>query len=396
MSGIDFKCLFHSEYTAKFNPYSRKIFSKLNRCHTASMGVHTFRCIDINCGHLHYQYHSCGDRHCPNCGEMKRDEWVENQMHDLLPTSYYHVVFTLPSELRSLVLGNRKIMYDLLFDASSETLLTIAKDSTYLGGTPGITSVLHTWGQDLSFHPHIHCIVSGGGIDKDENWISEKRKNRKFLYPKAVMQKVYKGIFMKNLRHLYLKNKLKIAECTDWNQLLSTIGAKDWNVYAKAPFGGPEQVVSYLGKYTHKIAITRHRITALSEDSISFRYRDYQDGNQTKEMTLSHQEFVRRFELHILPKRFIKIRHYGYLQNYKKKERIDRIYRKMGLPRRSAIVKVPVHIRLLEKTGRDIRRCPLCQKSKLELLKTRREPVPAMESKPKLSQYYKNLSHEPP
>jgi Putative transposase len=329
---------------------------------------------------------------------MKRDEWVENQVRDLLPTSYYHVVFTVPSELRSLILGNRKVLFKLLFDASAETLLTIARDSIYLGATPGITSVLHTWGQDLVFHPHIHCIVSGGGIDTTENWVKEKRINRKFLFPKAILQKVYKGIFMKKLRSLYQKNELKLSEDMNWTDLLKTIGEKKWNVYAKAPFGGPEQVINYLGKYTHKIAITRHRIKSLTDTTITFQYRDYQDGNKAKEMTLSHEEFLRRFEQHLLPKRFIKIRHYGYLQNYKKKERLDRIYKNMQLPKRPDRVKIPMHIRLLEKTGRDITLCPKCKSAKLELVHSQRNAAPRLSPKPKLRTYHLNTheAHAPP
>jgi Putative transposase len=347
---------------------------------------------------------------------MKRDQWVENQVRDLLPTTYYHIVFTVPSELRGLIMGQRTSLFNLLFEASSQTLLTIAKDPTYLGATPGITSVLHTWGQSLVFHPHIHCIVSGGGIDGNTRWIKEKRTNGKFLFPKAILQKMYKAIVMKKMRQLYQKDELKIPPDMNWDQLLSDIGAKKWNVYAKAPFihnanglsrnslsrfardGGPEQVIRYLGKYTHKIAITRHRIKSLTETTITFQYRDYQDGNKAKEMTLSHEEFLRRFEQHLLPKRFIKIRHYGYLQNYKKKERLDRIYKNMQLPRRPDRVKIPMHIRLLEKTGRDITLCPKCKVAKLELVHSQRNAAPKLAPKLDLKQYQikTNEAHAPP
>ena len=187
--------VFNSAINQTQNPYSKKVFTQLANCHTARMGVHLNRCNGENCRHEQFQYHSCGNRHCPNCGGTKREQWIADKTAELLPTAYYHVVFTLPHEFNSIIMGNRKLLFKLLFDAASYTLLTLAKDEKWLGATPGIISILHTWGQQLSFHPHVHCIVSGGGV-LDNKWVSEKRKNNLYLFPQKAMQTIYKAYFL--------------------------------------------------------------------------------------------------------------------------------------------------------------------------------------------------------
>lgn len=353
-----------------FNGYSRAVFEKLKHCHTAQMGMHRFQCNDPDCKHVHWQYHSCGNRHCPNCGSWKKEEWVEFKMADLLPTSYYHVVFTLPHELNRLIMHQRTALFKLLFQASAHTLLTLGKDQQHLGAEIGITSILHTWGQDLSFHPHVHCIVSGGGI-RDGLWVPEKRKRNNFLFPKAAMQKIFKGFFMHHLRLLFEKQLIQIDNA-DFQKLITTIGYKKWNVYAKKPFGGPQQVVEYLGRYTHKVAITHHRILHITDQAITFRYKDYSDADKIKEMTLSPWEFLRRFEQHILPKGFVKIRSYGFLKNYNKSQRLNELRVKMKLPPAPPKVRIPVQQRMLEKYGKDISRCPKCEKGTMQLMATMR------------------------
>lgn len=359
--------LFGQAASQPFNSYSRQVFSRLHDCHTAALGVHTYRCNDAACHHLHHQYHSCGNRHCPNCGGLKKEQWVENLTADLLPTAYYHIVFTLPHELHPIVMGNRKAMFKLLFDAASQTLLQLAADPQWLGGKCSITSVLHTWGQQLSFHPHVHCIVSGGGVDAGNGWVKAKRSNSKFLFPVDALRKVYKGIFLKNLRQLIVKKQLE-TDGIDTEKIIRQAGYKKWKVYAKSPFGNVASVVAYLGRYTHKIAITSHRIISISEHSITFKYRDYADRNTTKEMTLSHAEFLRRFEQHILPKRFVKIRHYGLLQNHGKIKRLNAIRQQLKLQPLPPKVQVPVAVRMLEQYGRDITLCPKCKAGKLVLV----------------------------
>ncbi len=356
--------IFNHQSVKTFNPYSQAVLKKLSACHTVKLGVHHYRC--NSCHHQHYQYHSCGNRHCPNCGGLKREQWLIDRQSELLPTTYYHVVFTLPQELRSLAMGNRKVVFNLLFEASTYTLRKLGQDEKYLGGTPGIVSILHTNGQDLSFHPHVHCIVSGGGIDKAGNWKKEKRANGNFLFPRKAMEKIFKCYFLEKL--LYLKNtkQLKIEDETGFEKTLQAVRFKKWNVYAKCPFGGPQQVLAYLGRYTHKVAITTHRILQITEAEITFKYKDYKDGSKPKEMTLSHEEFLRRFEQHILPKGFVKIRHSGFLSNQHKTERLENICKQLEIAPPPPKVKLPVAVLAMMKYGVDIGLCTICKTGRIE------------------------------
>jgi Putative transposase/Transposase zinc-binding domain len=359
--------IFGSHHTKGFNSYSQSILSRLNKCHTAAIGVHYLKCDKTNCGHVIEQYHSCGDRNCPNCGGQKRAQWLQDRMSELLPTTYFHIVFTLPQELRSLVMGNRVVLYNLIFESAHHTLNMLSNDATYLGGKPGIISILHTNGQDLSFHPHIHCIVSGGGIDTTGNWVKEKRSNGSFLFPRRAMEKIYKAYFLKRLQQLIAAKKIQIKDESILQETIKQVGCKKWNVYAKAPFGGPAQILEYLGRYTHKTAITAHRITAITQHSITFKYKDYAEGNSSKTMTLSHAEFLRRFEQHILPKGFVKIRHGGYLAHNGKKERIASMHKKLGLPAPTPKIIIPIEIQLFIMAGHDYTLCPKCKEGHLKI-----------------------------
>jgi hypothetical protein len=354
----------------QFNSYSKAVLKKLSQCHTAAIGRHHYLCNNSCCKHQHYQYHSCGNRHCMNCGGTKREQWIQDRMQELLPTSYFHLVFTLPQELRSLCMGNRKIMFALLFDASHYTLTHLAANEKWLGAQPGIISILHTNGQDLCFHPHIHCIVSGGGIDKKGMWVKEKRANGKFIYPRALLEETFKKYFLQQLANLHAKKLIQIEDENVFKQTIITVQQKKWNVYAKAPMGGPAQVLEYIGRYTHKVAITAHRITAISDDSITFTYKDYADGHKQKLMQLTHQEFLRRFEQHILPKGFVKIRHAGYLTARNKTARLAAVLAQLQLPAAKPKVKIPTPILVLIKSGIDITLCPKCKVGKLILVAT--------------------------
>jgi hypothetical protein len=364
--------IFSDTHTKAFNGYSRHIFNQLEHCHTAAMGMHHYKCDDKNCNHLHHQYHSCGNRHCPNCGGFKKEQWIENLTAQLFPTAYYHVVFTVPHEFNSLILANRELMFTLLFEAASQTLLQFSADPQYLGATCGITAVLHTWGQNLSFHPHLHCIVSGGGISSSADgegavWVAAKRSNAKFLFPVNALKQVYKGIFLKKLRLLLSKAMLHTAGA-DTAKAIKTAGYKTWNVYAKSPFGSVSSVVEYLGRYTHKVAITKHRILHITEHSVTFTYKDYADGSRQKTMAISIAEFLRRFELHFLPKRFVKIRHYGFLQNHGKTARLNAVRKTMHLQPLPPKIMIPAAQRMLEQYGTDISLCPKCQHGKMVLI----------------------------
>ena len=357
----------HSD--ASGNLHVQTVLQRLMICRTAALGYHVYRCGNEACGYIKYQYHSCRDRHCAGCGALKKQEWIEARMQELLPVKYYHVVFTLPHELNSIVLGNRRALFKLLFDASAQTLLSFAKDPKYLGAMPGIISVLHTWGQQLSFHPHIHSIISGGGIIDGCSWKEATKNNYRFLFPIKAMQIVYRAKFLQSLKQMIASGDVQLPAKADGKQLLNILYQKDWIIYAKAPFGGPHGVIEYLGRYTHKVAISNHRICSIDEDgNVIFDYKDYADANKKKRMTLSSSEFIRRFQQHILPKRFTKIRTYGYLGNRNRHNRINEVLKKMKLPLHKPLLKIPVEVRMMEQYGIDITVCPCCRNKTLQLI----------------------------
>ncbi|MDQ3843321.1 MAG: IS91 family transposase [Bacteroidota bacterium] len=347
----------------------QKVVKRLMTCRTPALGYHLYKCSEEGCGHIKYQYHSCRDRHCPQCGALKKQEWIEARTRELLPVKYYHVVFTVPHELNTLVLGHRRLLFQLLFDAASQTLLSFAKDPTYLGALPGIIAVLHSWGQQLSFHPHVHCIVSGGGISKEGTWKAARKSTYDFLFPVAAMQTVYRAKFLEALNEMIRTGQVSMPEGSHSKELLDLLYGKDWVVYAKAPFAGPQAVIEYLGRYTHKVAISNHRIGSINEDdSVTFQYKDYADEGKQKLMTLQAQEFIRRFSQHILPKGFTKIRTYGYLANRGRQGRINAVLKTMQLPLHKGLVIVPLPLQVLGCFGVDIRECPCCRNKTMQLV----------------------------
>jgi hypothetical protein len=294
---------------------------------------------------------------------------MEARMNELLPVKYFHVVFTLPHELNALVMGNRRILFNLLFDSAAHCLLTLCKDPKWLGAVPSITAVLHTWGQQLTFHPHVHCIVSGGGADKQNRWHNLKKSLRYgYLFPYKVMEPIFKGYFLKSMDKMIRKGKVNVAESCNWKQLRDDLYKKEWLVYAKQPMGNAGQVVEYLARYSHKVAISNYRIIEVTENSVRFRYKDYADGKKTKTMSLSHEEFLRRFEQHFLPKGFVKMRHYGILGNNRRKQRINAILTVMNLQPHPPVVKISAQLRMMEKYGVDVTLCPRCKKGHLMLV----------------------------
>jgi hypothetical protein len=347
---------------------SHKVLSLIERCHTSAMGYHAYSCEDTSCKHVHIQYHGCRNRHCTHCGSLRATEWMEDRLRKLLPVKYFHVVFTLPSELKALAYLNRKVIYNLLFESSSRCILKLSKDEKRLGGVPSITSVLHTWGQKLDFHPHVHCIVSGGGIDKNLNWQKLKKGNGTYLFPYSVMEPLYKGFFLAKLNELVENKTVQLPENTNWKVLKNDLYLKKWIVYAKNPMGNAAQVVEYLGRYTQKIAISNHRIQEVDQDgNVLFWYKDYKDEGKRKMLKLTGNEFLRRFSQHILPARFVRIRHYGILGNYKRKERLKAILEKFKVPKHPEKLKVPTNIQNLLRFGRSHILCPKCKKANLVL-----------------------------
>ena len=361
----------HPEAVAALrNGHVRSVLHQLSVCKTPALGYHLYRCSQEGCGHVHYQYHSCRNRHCPQCGALKKEEWLEARGRELLPVKYYHVVFTLPAALNQVVLGHRRALFDLLFRASATALCTFAGDQRYLGGQIGVVSVLHTWGQNLSFHPHVHCVVSGGGITREGGWKEATKNDYQFLFPVRALSEVYRGKFLQGLKALIQKGQVSLPDGTGQKVLLDELYGTPWVVYAKAPFGGPEGVLEYLGRYTHKVAISNHRLVGVDEeqDTVTFTYKDYRDGGQQKQMTLAAEEFLRRFAQHILPRGLVRIRSYGYLANRGRQGRIEGVLQKLKLPRHAGMVQVPAALRLLERYGVDISVCPVCGRRSLQLV----------------------------
>jgi hypothetical protein len=309
----------------KLGMHKLRVLWHLAACGTPALGANLFAC--PHCPHRHWAPRSCGDRHCPRCLAAKSWQWLEKQIRSLLPITYYHCVFTLPAELNSLVLANQRRLYPLLFECAAQSLLEFGRNR--LHGDLGITAVLHTWGQKLDFHPHLHCIVTGGALSPDgKQWRSPKQ--RKFLFPVQALAALFRGKFLAGLRQMLGAGELHLPDSelktpaarARWLSLLYT---KRWVLYAKRPFGGPQQVLRYLANYTHRVALSNRRIVAVDaqHQTITFTYRDYRDGSQRKELTLSALEFIRRFSLHILPPGLVRIRHYGILANNRRKRDIE-------------------------------------------------------------------------
>jgi hypothetical protein len=311
-----------------------KVLLAIARCRTAALGGHIDEC--THCGHrATISYNSCRNRHCPKCQTAARDRWIAVRQKELLPTRYVHVVFTLPPQLACLALQNKKLIYGLLLRASAETLLEVARDPRHLGAEIGFFSVLHTWNQKLSLHPHVHCVIPAGGLSLDHtHWI--KSRSRFFLSIK-VLRRVFRGKFVAGLKQAFQSGQLSfrgnlapLAQSKTFAAWLRPLFRKDWVVYAKPPFGGPQYVLQYLGRYTHRVAISNHRLVSFTEGKVTFRWRDSAHNNEQKLMTLSLDEFLRRFLLHLLPKGFVRIRNFGFLANRRRATLLPLCYPLLG------------------------------------------------------------------
>jgi Putative transposase/Transposase zinc-binding domain len=299
-----------------------KVIRAITRCRTAALGGHADVC--PNCKEAPViSYNSCRNRHCNKCQSQARERWMDARRQELLQTRYFHVVFTLPHQLHTLVLQNQEELYNLLFRTVAETLREVARNSKHLGAEIGFFGILHTWGQNLRFHPHIHCVIPGGGISSDkERWIHPLYP---FFLPVKALGKVFRGKFVDGLqKELICAGSIQHLEKPQcFSAFLRTLFRQSWVVYAKPAFGGPEQVIRYLGRYTHRVAISNHRLISFDGGTVTFRWRDYAGGNKTKIMTVSSDEFMRRFLLHVLPKGFVRIRHFGVLANHCRSESLD-------------------------------------------------------------------------
>ena len=349
---------------------SLKAMSAIENCRSAVLGGHIDQC--DSCGHTRISYNSCRNRHCPKCQSLAKERWLEARKDELLPVSYFHSVLTIPSELNALALINQKEIYDILFKSGTDTLRELGGDPKHLGAEIGIIAILHTWGQNLMNHPHLHCIVPCGGLSEDGNmWLFPRKSTKKkaFFVHVNVISDLFKKKFLSYFKKLYLSDKLKfVGKITylgndhEFKKLCDDLYEKKWITYIKSPFGGPEQVLEYLGRYTHRVAISNNRILKLEDGKVTFHYRDYQDGNKTKVMELKVFEFIRRFLLHVLPCKYFKIRYYGLFSNRNRKKKIEISKKVLGVTKEKEKARKPESWEelLLRLTGVDPRVCPIC------------------------------------
>jgi Putative transposase/Transposase zinc-binding domain len=350
----------------------RRVMTAIEVCRTATLGGHLERC--DSCGYERPCYDSCRNRHCPKCQSLARAEWVEKRTSEVLPTHYFHVVFSVPEQIASIAYQNKEVVYGILFRATAETLSTIAADPKHLGAEIGFFAVLHSWGQNLLFHPHLHCVVPGGGISGDRTrWISCRPR---FFLPVRVLSRLFRRLFLTYLEQAFDSGQLQFFSSLEalqdrqaFQQHLDSMRNVEWVVYAKPPFASPQQVVDYVGRYTHRVAISNNRIVDIENGQVKFRWRDYRDHNQQKTMTLSAEEFIRRFLLHVLPTGFHRIRYYGFLANPHRKEKLDMCRQLLGMAP-SELPSVPAtpedyRERYERFTGRSLWECPVCHRGRM-------------------------------
>jgi Putative transposase/Transposase zinc-binding domain len=358
----------------------RRAMHAIETCRTAALGGHRERC--DTCGAERLAYNSCRNRHCPKCQTLAKERWLEARRADLLPVPYFHVVFTLPHTLNALAQGNPRVLYRLLFQAVAGTLLTFGRDPRHLGGDLGVTAILHTWGQTLSQHLHVHCLVTGGALARDgSRWIPTPRS---FLFPVRALAQVFRGKYLAGLHRAFAAGQLRFAGSTAplaapaaFTAWLAELRRQAWVVYAKPPFAGPAQVLDYLGRYTHRVALSNDRLVRHTDGVVHFRWKDYADGHRLKVMALEAAEFIRRFLLHVVPDRFVRIRHFGLLANRTRTTKLARCRLLLApLPAAPLAPPEPVAALMLRLTGLDIERCPVCRQGRL-LVVALLPPTPA-------------------
>jgi len=352
----------------------RRVLSAIARCRTAALGGHVEAC--DRCEHQRIAYNSCRNRHCPKCQSLAKAQWLADRQADLLPVPYFHVVFTLPHELASIAYHNQRVVYALLFRAAAETLRTIAADPKHLGAQLGFLAILHTWDQTLLYHPHVHCVVTGGGLAPDgSRWIACRPG---FFLPVRVLSRLFRRLFLTFLQEAFDRQELRffadvthLADPQAFAHYVAPLQQREWVVYAKAPFGGAEQVLDYLARYTHRVAISNSRLVALASGTVTFHYRDSRHHGQRKLMTLTHEEFLRRFLLHVLPEGFQRIRHYGFLSNCHRVEQLTRCRHLLGMATAtilSLVARLDYRLQYEQVTGHSRERCPVCGQGQMRLV----------------------------
>jgi hypothetical protein len=354
---------FRAAQGGRLLPEQHRVMSAITACRTATLGGHVEQCGD--CGLVRIAYNSCRNRHCPKCQGLARAQWLADRQVDLLPVPYFHVVFTVPAPVAALALQNKAVVYDIVLKTAAETIRIIGADPKHLGAETGMIAILHTWGQTLTHHPHAHCVVPGGGLASDGRWIGCKPG---FFLPVRVLSRLYRRLFLSRLQAAFESNKLvffgnlqRLAQPAAFAQQMQVLRNTAWVVHAKRPFGGPRQVLEYLGRYTHRVAIANSRLLACEDGRVRFRWKDYRAGNASKEMTLDAEEFIRRFLLHVLPKGFRRIRHFGFLANACRVAKLAIIRTALQAPEPPPAVK-PADYRESSAvlTGQRIDLCPAC------------------------------------
>lgn len=362
---------YYPKYKETYTPSleQAKAANDIMRCRTAEIGGHAYEC--ESCGHTQVRYNSCRNRHCTMCQGVNKEVWVDQRKKDILNAPYFHVVFTMPEQLHMLIYQNQKLLYDLMYKAVAETLIELSQDKKYLGAQIGFFSVLHTWGQNLHYHPHIHTVVLAGGLNKQNQW---RHTSEKFFIPVKVLSKKFRGKYLYYLKQYYQQNLLKFFKEAKkfhhpmtFQKLIDQCYEQNWYSYTKRTFSGPLAVVQYLGRYTHRIAISNNRIVSVNKDTVTIRVKDYRDKNQKKTVTMKTVEFIRRFLMHILPKGFVKIRHYGLLANRNKKTKLKLCKKLTKSPSYKPIYEGLSTIEIVSiLTGKDITLCPGCKKAHLK------------------------------
>jgi hypothetical protein len=362
-------------------PTHLKVMQDIERCRTAELGGHLEKC--DRCAAERNAYNSCRNRHCPKCQASAKARWLEARKAELLPVTYFHNVFTLPHEINPVALCNKKEVFDILFKAASETLLLFGKNpKNGLGGALGFIAILHTWSQTLLDHLHVHCLIPGGAVSLDgSHWIASKAD---FLFRVEALSEVFRGKFMHQLDKAFAKGKLIFPGNTahygtekGFVRLKNQLWAKDWVVYSKQPFAGPEKVLDYLGRYTHRVAIANHRIIKSEQATVTFSYTDRKDNDKVKLMPLEAEEFIRRFLLHVLPDGFVRIRHFGFLANRSKKKNLGNCRKLLGLsPELPKVNNKTIRELMLELTGIDVAQCPFCQEGTMKIVAEIPKPPP--------------------
>ncbi len=367
---------YRQQHGVSLSTAQRCVMHAIEVCRTAALGGHVEQC--DQCGHERICYNSCGDRHCPKCQSLARAKWIQDRQSELLDTHYFHVVLTLPEQIAVIAYQNKELVYSILFRAAAKTLRAIAADPKHLGAEIGFFAVLHTWGQNLLHRPHLHCVVTGGGLSPDgSRWICCRPR---FFLPVRVLGRLFRRLFLKYLEKAFDAGKLKffsslesLRERSAFLRHLAPVRKLDWNVYAKKPFGGPEQVLEYVGRYTHRVALSNNRLLDIEEGQVRFRWKDYRDENQQKTMTVSAEEFIRRFLLHVLPPGFQRIRYYGLLGNRYREQKLARCRELLGMPRSETPAAEPCldyRDRYQQLTGSSLWECPVCHRGRMLVMKT--------------------------